>query len=409
MEKVLEKLRSKGGTCKSVRAVCSGWRDMHDSTRTSLLLAPGRFDFDRNEWKPFIGGAGGDHDLQDGEDAPKSSAWAKARAKAAKLAAPSVVSLVRRFPHLELLALKGERFTDDDGRFATQLLPKLFVQTALDGFIRLGSTATLTVLRLQACLVSLDAMKQLSNLPSLTSLDFARSFLPGHFGCCNRFPAGGLISPRQMMNTLGKLTGLRQLSLEDFGFYIAEGGGGPCHTIQLGEGVQYLSTLTALRSLNLKCSAGFTRAGLRTLCTMSSLTELNLRGCMASVWNSGSDGMLTLSGLTALTSLNLKDTTSMVNAVSDAELEVLSRLTALKTLRVADTEEGSEVGARSFDTGTATKAGVEAMSTRLTNLTNLNVDGWLNDQAMRALHSIPALHALCVADKPDPAAFDWLA
>ena len=38
MEKILEMLLSKGGTCKSVRAACSGWRDMHDSTRTSLML-----------------------------------------------------------------------------------------------------------------------------------------------------------------------------------------------------------------------------------------------------------------------------------------------------------------------------------------------------------------------------------
>jgi hypothetical protein len=250
-------------------------------------------------------------------------------------------------------------------------------------------------------------MKLLRKLPALTSLDLSRSFPTEDFF---QTLTPGLVSGR-VMGALGKLTGLQELSLEDFGFYIGEGGGGPRHTIKLGASVQCLSKLTALRSLNLKCSAGFTQVGVRTLGQMRSLTELNLRGCMsAGAWRGGIpiDGILALlSGLTALTSLNLKDTNRMVNDVSDADLEALSRLTALKTLRVGDTEEGGEVGAELFEgSGTATEAGVKALST-LTRLTNLNLDGWLNDQAMQALHKIPALHALCVADKPNPAVFEW--
>ena len=205
------------------------------------------------------------------------------------------------------------------------------------------------------------------------------------------------------MKDLGKLTGLQELFLEDFGFYVAEGGGGPCHSIELGEGVQYLSPLTALTSLNLKLAAGLTPAAFRTLNAMTSLKTLNLRGSHHKQAMPGCFRMSALSGLTALTSLNLQDT--VMNA-SDAELEELSRLTALKTLRMGEAEDNR--GYHFRGTCTATAAGIEALSA-LTGLTELNLKGWLHAQAMQTLEArVPALHALCVADKGDPPVFDWL-
>ena len=80
--------------------------------------------------------------------------------------------------------------------------------------------------------------------------------------------------------------------------------------------------------------------------------------------------------------------------------------TALKTLRMGEAEDNR--GYHFRGTCTATAAGIEALSA-LTGLTELNLKGWLHAQAMQTLEArVPALHALCVADKGDPPVFDWL-
>jgi hypothetical protein len=152
MEPVLQALGSEG---RSVRAVCSGWCKSYDGTRTRLRMTPRSYypiRADESLLTPFSG-ADSDFDqedapqLPDGEDAPKSSAWAKARVKAAKLAAPTVTSL--RFPPLERFSLEGCRYYDDWDSYRGQLIPKLFVKTVLDdGLVAQGATATLSILRL---------------------------------------------------------------------------------------------------------------------------------------------------------------------------------------------------------------------------------------------------------------------
>jgi hypothetical protein len=140
------------------------------------------------------------------------------------------------------------------------------------------------------------------------------------------------------------------------------------------EGVQAVSSLRALTSLDLTGCVKITDEGVRAVSSCSAISSLNLSYC----YQVTAEGMRVVSSLPALTSLILRSST-----LTDTGLRAVSCCTALKTLSLWGCSE-------------VTDEGVRAVVSSCTALKTLDLRACikLTDVGVRALSSLPALTSL---------------
>lgn len=344
---------------RSVRATCSGWRDVVDGNCRALRL--------------------------------------------------STLQALEESPALH----PGGRL--DPALIADLQLP-LYAQVSRDSLSAVASRfPALTCLTLQHTALHADALRSLEALPALTYLDLGCLEDDGLLD--SQVRALSQLSGLRMLELGGNM------SLTDYGLQLLHPltllthlGLSDCHEITSAGVAELLAGTPQLRRLQLGGCSGLTDAAAVAVGTLlPALTELDVCGC----WGLTPDGVQKLCGASALRSLNLGVAWSdahmhiLCEGVTDEALEAISQaLPCLEVLGLPHCVEATDRGLSTLSKCTALTelnlacTNVGRLSPDLTELCSLTTLRALNltacerltDPGLRSLSRLPRLASLTLAD-----------